>query len=297
MAQTSSNVGMSAKEYAKKQLGDLDLSYLNAERDNAQNTYNTSKNSLETNFNNLINQINSNREDTRKNFNIGRATISENAYNANRANQLDLASRVTGTSGLKGLGEVGNRIETGQQYSNLANNYYKDMADLDTNERQGRSQYELDLQNIKNTLDSSLADIGSRESEAKNNYNLTLGQLAEGIQGRWDSNENAEKQLAQAKAAAAQAHRDAVNAAKSQLTALKKQSLADIVNNSNLSNDQMIARIQSTFGVDSTMAQNVLRQLGVMEKGTPIAVGSNILNYAKGYDDSVNYLNQLTGGY
>lgn len=297
MAQTSSNVGMSAKEYAKKQLGDLDLSYLNAERDNAQNTYNTSKNSLETNFNNLINQINSNREDTRKNFNIGRAAISENAYNANRANQLDLASRVTGTSGLKGLGEVGNRIETGQQYSNLANSYYKDMADLDTNERQGRSQYDLDLQNIKNTLDSSLADIGSRESEAKNNYNLTLGQLAEGIQGRWDSNENSEKQLAQAKAAAAQAHRDAVNAAKSQLTALKKQSLADIVNNSNLSNDQMIARIQSTFGVDSTMAQNVLRQLGVMEKGTPIAVGSNILKYAKGYNDSVNYLNQLTGGY
>lgn len=297
MAQTSSNTGMTAKEYAKKQLGDLDLSYLNAERDNAQNIYNTSKNSLETNFNNLINQINSNREDTRKNFNIGRATISENAYNANRANQLDLASRVTGTSGLKGLGEVGNRIETGQQYSNLANSYYKDMADLDTNERQGRSQYNLDLQNAKNTLDSTLADIGSRESEAKNNYNLTLGQLAEGIQGRWDSNENSEKQLAQAKAAAAQAHRDAVNAAKSQLTALKKQSLADIVNNSKLSSDQMVARIQSTFGVDSTMAENVLRQLGVMEKGTPIAVGSNILNYAKGYDDSINYLNQLTGGY
>lgn len=297
MAQTSSNTGMTAKEYAKKQLGDLDLSYLNAERDNAQNIYNTSKNSLETNFNNLINQINSNREDTRKNFNIGRATISENAYNANRANQLDLASRVTGTSGLKGLGEVGNRIETGQQYSNLANSYYKDMADLDTNERQGRSQYNLDLQNAKNTLDSALADIGSRESEAKNNYNLTLGQLAEGIQGRWDSNENSEKQLAQAKAAAAQAHRDAVNAAKSQLTALKKQSLADIVNNSKLSSDQMVARIQSTFGVDPTMAENVLRQLGVMEKGTPIAVGSNILNYAKGYDDSINYLNQLTGGY
>lgn len=297
MAQTSSNVGMSAKEYAKKQLGDLDLSYLNAERDNAQNTYNTSKNSLETNFNNLINQINSNREDTRKNFNIGRATISENAYNANRANQLDLASRVTGTSGLKGLGEVGNRIETGQQYSNLANNYYKDMADLDTNERQGRSQYDLDLQNIKNTLDSSLADIGSRESEAKNNYNLTLGQLAEGIQGRWDSNENAEKQLAQARAAAAQAHRDAVNAAKSQLTALKQKSLNDIVNNEKLDIDDKIARIQSTFKVGPTMAQNVLRQLGVMEKGTPIAVGSNILNYAKGYDDSINYLNQLTGGY
>jgi len=301
MAQTSSNVGMSAKEYAKKQLGDLDLSYLNAERDNAQNTYNTSKNSLETNFNNLINQINSNREDTRKNFNIGRATISENAYNANRANQLDLASRVTGTSGLKGLGEVGNRIETGQQYSNLANSYYKDMADLDTNERQGRSQYDLDLQNIKNTLDSSLADIGSRESEAKNNYNLTLGQLAEGIQGRWDSNENAEKQLAQARAAAAQAHRDAVNAAKTQLTALKKQSLTDIVNNDKLSFDDKIARIQGTFKVDGATAQNVLRQLGINQKSIPNVAASSVLNILNknntNYDDSIDYVNQLTGGY
>lgn len=301
MAQTSSNVGMSAKEYAKKQLGDLDLSYLNAERDNAQNIYNTSKNSLETNFNNLINQINSNREDTRKNFNIGRATISENAYNANRANQLDLASRVTGTSGLKGLGEVGNRIETGQQYSNLANSYYKDMADLDTNERQGRSQYDLDLQNIKNTLDSSLADIGSRESEAKNNYNLTLGQLAEGIQGRWDSNENAEKQLAQARAAAAQAHRDAVNAAKTQLTALKKQSLTDIVNNDKLSFDDKIARIQGTFKVDGATAQNVLRQLGINQKSIPNVAASSLLNILNknntNYDDSIDYVNQLTGGY
>lgn len=301
MAQTSSNVGMSAKEYAKKQLGDLDLSYLNAERDNAQNTYNTSKNSLETNFNNLINQINSNREDTRKNFNIGRATISENAYNANRANQLDLASRVAGTSGLKGLGEVGNRIETGQQYSNLANSYYKDMADLDTNERQGRSQYDLDLQNIKNTLDSSLADIGSRESEAKNNYNLTLGQLAEGIQGRWDSNENAEKQLAQARAAAAQAHRDAVNAAKTQLTALKKQSLTDIVNNDKLSFDDKIARIQGTFKVDGATAQNVLRQLGINQKSIPNVAASSLLNILNknntNYDDSIDYVNQLTGGY
>ena len=301
MAQTSSNVGMSAKEYAKKQLGDLDLSYLNAERDNAQNIYNTSKNSLETNFNNLINQINSNREDTRKNFNIGRATISENAYNANRANQLDLASRVTGTSGLKGLGEVGNRIETGQQYSNLANSYYKDMADLDTNERQGRSQYDLDLQNIKNTLDSSLAVIGNRESEAKINYILSLGQLAEGIQGRWDSNENAEKQLAQARAAAAQAHRDAVNAAKTQLTALKKQSLTDIVNNDKLSFDDKIARIQGTFKVDGATAQNVLRQLGINQKSIPNVAASSLLNILNknntNYDDSIDYVNQLTGGY
>ena len=71
MAQTSANVGMSAKDYAKQQSGDLDLSYLNAEREAANKNYSTSKSSLENNFNNLMTQISSNRADTRKNFNVG----------------------------------------------------------------------------------------------------------------------------------------------------------------------------------------------------------------------------------
>ena len=91
MAQTSKNVGMSAKDYAKQQLGDLDLSYLNADREAANINYSTSKSSLENNFHNLMNQINSNRADTRKNFNVGRATVAEDAYLANRQNKEDIA--------------------------------------------------------------------------------------------------------------------------------------------------------------------------------------------------------------
>lgn len=256
-------MAQSAKDYARQQLGDLDLSYLKGEEDVANRTYGTTKSSLETNLNNLMNQIQSNREDTRKNFNTGRATVAENAYAANRQNQADLASRGVGSSGLKSLGEIGNRMETGQQYSNLANKFYSTMTDLENTEKQSRDQYDIDLQTAKNTLDSALAGIASRRGEAQNQYNQALGQLAEQVQGRWDANANAQAALRQAKAAAAQAHADAVNAANSQLSSAKKQALTEIVNNKNTSVDQKRAAIQTMFGVDAGTATKALQQLGL----------------------------------
>lgn len=284
MAQTSKNVGMSAKDYAKQQLGDLDLSYLNAEREAANKNYSTSKSSLENNFNNLMNQISSNRADTRKNFNVGRATVAEDAYLANRQNKEDIASRVIGSSGLRGLGEVGNRMETGRQYSNLANQFYNSMSDLDTTEQQGRSQYDIDQQIIKNDLDQILAGIDTREAEATRGYNQTLGQLAESIQGRWDANANAEAALAQAREAQRQAHRDAVNAARQNLTALNKQDFAQIMN-SGADEDTIISNISARFGVSPQTARNVLRTYGYYGYGP-----FNDSNYDVNYDYVSNYI-------
>ena len=281
-------MAQSAKDYAKEQLGELDLSHLNKERDSLNAVYNTSKSSLENNFNNLINQINSNRADTRKNFNTGRATVAENSYTANRQNQADIASRVVGNSGLKTLGEVGNRMETGRQYSNLANEFYNSMNELKTTEDQGRSQYDIDLQTIKNTLDQGLAGVDTREAEAKNNYNMTLGQLAEAIQGRWDNNANAKAALEQAKAAAAQAHADARAAAEANVKDAKRTALQNIVNMKDekgkpISVDSMISQIMQVFTVDSTTARNVLIEAGRIKAG-------------KDYVPS-NYYEQLTGGW
>ncbi|MEE3417760.1 MAG: hypothetical protein VZQ62_00305 [Methanosphaera sp.] len=256
-------MAQSAKDYAREQLGNLDLSYLKGEEDVANRTYGTTKSSLETNFNNLMNQISSNRQDTRKNFNTGRATVAENAYTANRQNQADLASRGIGSSGLKALGEIGNRMETGQQYSNLANKFYSTMTDLDNTEKQSRDQYNIDLETAKNTLDSALAGIASRRGDAQNQYNQALGQLAEQVQGRWDANANAQAALAQAKAAAAQAHSDAVDAARSQLKQAQTEKLTRIVTNKDLSVDEKRTAIQTTFQVSPEIATKALQQLGL----------------------------------
>lgn len=268
MAQTQS-----AYDYAKQQLGELDLSHLDRERNVAQKTYDTSKSSLENNFNNLLKQIESNRSDTRKNFNTGRATVAENSYNANRLNQADLASRGVGSSGLKALGEVGNRMETGRQYSNLANDFYSTMNELKTTEDQGRSQYDIDQRTIQNTLDSALAGIDTRAGEARNNFNMTLGQLAESVQGRWDSNDNAQKALDQAKAAAAQAHRDSVNATNANIRSANTGDLAKIAALYGTDNpkggkytaEDVSRMIETRFGVDSTVANAVLDRLGIQK--------------------------------
>lgn len=271
-------MAQSAKDYAREQLGNLDLSYLKGEEDVANKTYGTTKGSLENNFNNLMNQINLNRQDTRKNFNTGRSTVAENAYTANRQSQADLASRGIGSSGLKALGEIGNRMETGQQYSNLANKFYSTMTDLDNTERQSRDQYDIDLQTAQNTLDSALAGIASRRGEAQNQYNQALGQLAEQVQSRWDANANAQAALAQARAAAAQAHSDAVNAAKQQLAQAKTNQLTSIMN-SNLTNDKKISAIQTTFGVSPSTAQKVLNSLLISSPAISSITPKALTNY------------------
>lgn len=293
-------MAQNAKSYAREQLGNLDLSYLKGEEDVANRTYGTTKNALQTNFNNLLNQITSNREDTRKNFNTGRATVAENAYAANRQNMADLASRGIGSSGLKILGEVGNRMETGKQYSNLANKFYSTMTDLDNTEKQSRDQYNIDLQTAKNTLDNALAGINSRRGEAQNNYNMALGQLAEQVQSRWDANANAKaslalqkEQIAQAKAAAAQSHADAIASAKQQLQATNRNNLINIVN-SDATVDAKRVAIQTTFGVDANTANSVLSQLGLTTDKSLIGVGSNIMQpYASGKAPSNVDMNKI----
>lgn len=289
-------MAQNAKDYAREQLGSLDLSHLDKERQTAQNTYNTSKSSLENNFNNLIDQINLNRSDARKNFNTGRTTVAENAFNQNRLNRLDTASRVAGKSGLKELGEVGNRIETGRQYSNLANEFYNTMDTLNTTEKQGRSQYDIDQQTIKNTLDQALAGIDTRGAEAQNNYNMSLGQLAESVQGRWDANANAKAALDQQKAAAAQAHQDAVNAAKQQLNSLNKQDLLAIVNDKTIDQNKKVAQISARFGVNTNAAINVLRQLDQFIQGATGPNGEDYPIVNSGYQSGYNYFDDIIGG-
>lgn len=184
---------MAAIDEARRQLGGLDLSYLDDERRVAQDTYNTTKTSLSNNYNNLIDQINKNRESVKKDFNSGRSTVSESAYDTNRANNADLASRGLGKTGLKQLSEVGNRIETGRQYSDLANTYYNAIDDLANKEKVGTENYNLDNETALNQYNTSMANINGREKEAKNNYNITLANLAEQIQSRWDANANAQR--------------------------------------------------------------------------------------------------------
>ena len=180
----------SAKKEAENYLGSvdkyIDLKGLNKERSIANQVYNTNRTTFQNAYNDLLNTIATNRQSARTQFGEGRSAVSEDAYMRDRQNALDLSSRGL-RGGLVELGKLGNRMETGRQYSNLANTFYNTMNELDATQKTGENEYNTNLQQAKNTLDAALADIGSREAAGRNAYKTQVAQLAEQIQARRDA--------------------------------------------------------------------------------------------------------------
>ncbi len=189
----------SAKQEAIRYLGNendyINLGGLNKERDLANQVYNTNTSSYQNAYNDLLNTIASNREKARTDFNSGRGTISENAFLRNRQSASDLAARGL-NGGLGQLSKVGNRMETGRQYSDLANTYYNTMGNIDATERTGTNEYNTNMETARNTLAAALADVDTREKAGRNAYRGAVAQLAEQIQARRDAAAAAAAQLA-----------------------------------------------------------------------------------------------------
>lgn len=189
---------MGARSEAIRKLGKEDdyigLSALNKEREVAQNSYNTAINSLQNEYNNLLSSIANSRENNLRDFNKGRSTVRENAFMSTRSDLSDLASRGL-SGGISQLSKLGNRMETGRQYSDLANTYYNTNNELDTAQKQGTDTYNINREVANNTLQSQLANIGTREAEARNAYRQAVATLAETIQARIDANKAAQDAL------------------------------------------------------------------------------------------------------
>ena len=189
----------SAKSEAQRQLGSvndyINLKGLNQERSLANDVYKTNTTSFQNAYNDLLNTINSNRGRAKTDFGSGRSAVSENAYLQNRQDISDLASRGL-SGGIAQLSKVGNRMETGRQFSNLANTYYNTMNELAATEKTGTNEYNTQMETAKNTLNAALADINAREKAGRNAYKAAVAQLAEQIQARRDAAAAAARALA-----------------------------------------------------------------------------------------------------
>ena len=198
----------SAKSEAQRYLGNEDdyinLSGLNTERQYANDMYKTNATSFQNTYNDLLNTIASNRNRAKTDFGSGRATVAENAFLQNRSDAANLASRGL-SGGIAQLNKLGNRMETGRQYSDLANTYYKTLNELNATEKTGTDQYNTNMEIAKNTLNAALADIDAREKAGRNQYKAAVAQLAEQIQSR---------RAAQAQAAASRKYYDSLLASK-----------------------------------------------------------------------------------
>lgn len=206
----------SAKSEAQRYLGNEDdyinLAGLNKERDIANQVYNTNRTTFQNAYNDLLNTIASNRQKARTDFGSGRSVINENAFMRNRESASDLASRGL-RGGLAELSKLGNRMETGRQYSNLANTFYRTMNELAATEKTGTNEYNTNMETARNTLNAALADIGAREAAGRNQYRAQVAQLAEQIQARRDAAAAAAASLALQRSAAKQSGIDAIRQA------------------------------------------------------------------------------------
>lgn len=180
----------SAKKQAQSYLGNendyINLKGLNEERQLANDVYNTNTKSFQNAYNDLLSNIASNRTKAKTDFGSGRSTISENAYLQNRNDLSNFAARGL-NGGIAQLNKLGNRMETGRQFSDLANTYYNTLNELDANEKTYTNTYNTNMEGAKNTLNATLANISSREKAGRNAYKAAVAQLAEQIQARRDA--------------------------------------------------------------------------------------------------------------
>lgn len=180
----------SAKKQAQNYLGNendyINLKGLNEERQLANDVYNTNTKSFQDAYNDLLSNIASNRTKAKTDFGSGRSTISENAYLQNRNDLSNFAARGL-NGGIAQLNKLGNRMETGRQFSDLANTYYNTLNELDANEKTYTNTYNTNMEGAKNTLNATLANISSREKAGRNAYKAAVAQLAEQIQARRDA--------------------------------------------------------------------------------------------------------------
>lgn len=180
----------SAKKQAQSYLGNendyINLKGLNEERQLANDVYNTNTKSFQNAYNDLLSNIASNRTKAKTDFGSGRSTISENAYLQNRNDLSNFAARGL-NGGIAQLNKLGNRMETGRQFSDLANTYYNTLNELDANEKTYTNNYNTNMEGAKNTLNATLANISSREKAGRNSYKAAVAQLAEQIQARRDA--------------------------------------------------------------------------------------------------------------
>ena len=180
----------SAKKQAQSYLGNendyINLSGLNEERKLANDVYNTNTKSFQNAYDDLLKTISNNKNKAKTDFSSGRATVSENAYLQNRNDMSDLAARGL-NGGIAQLNKLGNRMETGRQFSDLANTYYNTMNELNANEKTANNEYNTNMEGARNTLNATLAAISSREKAGRNAYKAAVAQLAEQIQARRDA--------------------------------------------------------------------------------------------------------------
>ena len=188
-----------AYNQAKKNLGNLDLSAYDKLYGQLKTTADLDRQSLQNTFNALIEGLEKSRAEGREDFGKSRALISEGSFDRQRQQAINLAGRGLAGSGLQQLGQVQDRMETGRQVSNVANNFYRTLEDLANKQQKGKESYDLDARRISENLSTNLARLEGEKADRIMAYNQSVASLAQQIQSAWDAQAAAAAARAQSK--------------------------------------------------------------------------------------------------
>jgi len=177
---------------ARQMLGGLDTSGFDALRKALEGQYATQNEAISNMYNNLLTSLASSQKEAGQQFSKSRQTISENSFERGRELLRSAAARGVGASGLQQLGEVQNRMQTGREVSNVANQFYDTKEKLDQARVQGDQQYATNKKSLSDALTSGLANVQQQELSYKNAYQQQLASLAMSLQQTRQSQLNAQ---------------------------------------------------------------------------------------------------------
>ena len=112
---------------------ELNLGVFDDMSNQVRGSFDKSRGALENSYKTYMDAIEKQRGRAQEQFGQGRGTIQENAYNSTRDNMAKLAARGLAGSGLQQLADVQTKMETGNQMSQLAGQYYDYQDELQNN--------------------------------------------------------------------------------------------------------------------------------------------------------------------
>lgn len=243
-----------------------------------QQQYQTSLGQTDTAYQNLLQQLAKQQSESREDFGGARATIAEDAFTRGRNTANNLASRNLSGSGLLQLGDVQNRMETGRQVSNVANQYFDSKENIAEAGVQGTQAYTNAKKQLQDSLASQMANLLTQQAGAQMSGLSTIEQLR---QAGIASQQNAALQ----------------NQNTSQLANSLSSDLMYIAGDTQTSYNQKLALMEATSknagqNADKTTFRNILNDEATSKYKSLVAVN--------GYEDSTAKafrLNMIALGY
>lgn len=179
---------MSNVKYAKNLLGDWERAYLDANRDVAKQQFSTNWEDIKNQYNNLVNRIETQKQQARQTYNKGLGTVAEGGFEAMQGATQDLANRGLTSSGILDKAVQANTQQKGEQVNELLGALGEGVANNAENLSSAGQSLASSQRSATSNLSNALGNIGAADLENQMEYANTIASLAESKASRDASN-------------------------------------------------------------------------------------------------------------